>query len=175
MPVALRNTRRGPAVFSIPGERHLNFTWAGRGDATGADVIEIPDELIEHVQIRKMLSIGVLERVSAGDALEAASQQEAASRQRLAESSAPPTDVIERKQNNDLVSVPCQGPNSRGTGACGLPVPVRESARGDAPALCPAHSSLAPKFIEVDTGEFDTTSDVPRPIKSWVLPSTPQR
>lgn len=171
MPVTLQNIKRGSTVFSIPGERQHRYTWKGHGDPSGGDILEVPDDIAKDVNIRKMISRGILVEVDAEVAFAAVEQQMRAKAQQVQQAQQDVMQSMDPAINHDIVSVPCQGPNSRGNGDCGVLVAVKESNVGQAPALCPQHSVLANQFVEFDTGETKIVGDHPEAIKKWVRPT----
>lgn len=176
MPVTLRNTRRGPLAFSVPTERGTRrYIWAGAGDPSGGDIQEIPNDLMQDVQIRKVVARGFL--VEEDEAAGRAAQQKQidAAEARREQAASFVMDTLDPAANHDLVSVPCQGPNGRGTADCGAPVPVREADKGKAPALCPQHEALASQFIQVPTGEMVQVGDALVAEQRWVRPTVESR
>lgn len=169
MPVAVRNLKTGPTVFSIlEGENKIQVEWKGKGDPYGEDVQEVPDSLLEDTRFRRALTRGVLERVDREEADGFIARQSQGAREREDAAAQAAVQAIDPAANNDLVSLPCQGPNERGTGECGAPVPTREKDKGDAPVLCSQHESLAFQFVQVPTGQMVDKGDSLVPEQHWV-------
>ena len=174
MPVVVRNTKGGPTVHSIPEEK-IEIVWAGAGDPNGEDVQEVPDDVASRVAFRKAIQSGTFVVVTQEEANASFEAQTEAIRAKEAADLNRATTSIDLAANNDLVSLPCQGPGGRGTGQCGSPVPVRESARGDAPVLCQQHTGLASEFIQVEGEQMIEKGDRLEPEKIWVRPTLGER
>lgn len=58
MPALVRNTEKGPAVFSDIS-KNIAIEWQGAGDPNGEDVQHVPDEVIENVNFLKSLHRGI--------------------------------------------------------------------------------------------------------------------
>ena len=167
MPVAVRNTKTGPTVFSIPEDK-IEIEWQGAGDPEGRDIQEVPDAVLQDTRFRRAIAKGVLARVSDEEARAALDHQIQSAHDREAAAAAQAVSTIDQAANNDLVSLPCQGPGGRGTGECGTPVPVRESKKGDAPVLCPQHEGLVGEFAQVQTGQMIDKGATLEPETVWV-------
>lgn len=154
MPVLVRNMAEGPTVFSDPS-KNVSIEWERAGHPDGEDLQQVPDSLIDDVNFMKVISRGILKVEEAPEALrEAIEKQTAAFQRRSAASSQAATDVIDQAAHNDLVSVPCVGPNERGTGECGAGVPVRERTKNERPPLCDRHSHLTSEYVPQETDKM---------------------
>ena len=174
MPVVVRNTKTGPSVFSIPEEK-VEIVWGGAGDPTGEDVQEVPDAVASKTAFRKAVQRGIFVVVTQEEADASFDAQAEAARTKDADAATRAKTSIDMAANNDLLSFPCQGPDGRGNGLCGNPVPVRESERGSAPVLCPQHTGLAGEFIEVETDKMIDKGDRLESEKIWVRPTLAER
>lgn len=58
MPVLVRNSEKGPSVFSDPSA-NIAIEWQGAGDPNGEDVQHVPDSLIDNVNFLKALQRGI--------------------------------------------------------------------------------------------------------------------
>jgi hypothetical protein len=165
MPLVLvRNTQKGPTVFSDP-TANVAIEWQGAGDPNGEDVQQVPVAVTESVAFVKSLRRGIFAIESADQAtLDALDAQTRAFQDRTTAAAQQALGVIDQQANNDLITVPCIGPADRGTGACGQPVPVREKQRLDKPPLCSRHEALSSQFILVE-GEVDNTTG--QAVRTW--------
>lgn len=66
MPTLVRNTQRGPTVFSDIASR-VEITWGGRNDPEGNDFQYVPDSVVENVNFIRNLQQGIFEIVEATD------------------------------------------------------------------------------------------------------------
>ena len=171
-PVLMRNTQAGPTVFR-DDTSETDVTWLGAGDPMGRDVQAVPVKYLENVNFIRILSAGILEIEEASEDIREALRgqlQSPAMRhqaklwsQQHGEAAQASVDRIERTSNNDYVTVPCIGPGSRGSGECGEPVAVRETAKDERPALCPSHVVLEPQYV---MSESDRIVDG-KAVKLW--------
>lgn len=154
MPLLVRNMAEGPTVFSDLS-KNIAIEWQGAGNPDGEDLQQVPDSLAEDVNFLKTIQRGVLVIEEAPDALmEAIAKQTAAYERRSSVATANAKDAIDQQAHNDIITVPCIGPNNRGTGECGEPVPVREKTKNDHPPLCERHKPLASSFVMEETDKF---------------------
>lgn len=58
MPVLVRNTEKGPTVFSDIS-KNIAIEWQGAGDPNGEDVQHVPDEVTDNVNFLKSLQRGI--------------------------------------------------------------------------------------------------------------------
>lgn len=63
----VRNTQRGPTVFSDPKE-NIAIEWQGAGDNHGGDVQPVPDSLMENVNFLRAVQMGTFVIEEDGDA-----------------------------------------------------------------------------------------------------------
>lgn len=165
MPVAeqeaAQNMLGGPLVLASDQKGTFSVEWQGMGDPNGEDVQFIPDEVAKCPAYKKALRRGLLRRVQLDDegVTQAFDRQQSAWEARTTEGDKVALATIDRVQNNDLITVTCIGPNSRGNGPCGADVTVRERVKNDAPPLCSQHVVLAHEFIPTQdtTGEQTVT------------------
>lgn len=163
MPVLVKNVEPGPSVFTDPVTK-VQVEWQGAGDTNGEDVQQVPDELINNVSFLKAIQRGVFEVVEATDEIKAKLEQQTSSwKNRQEEAEKASVDAIDQQANNDLVTVPCIGPNQRGAGECGEPVPVREKTKDEKPPLCSRHQGLAPQYVVTETDQFVDG----KPVSKW--------
>ncbi len=148
----VRNHAPGPLVFTDDASK-VAIEWQGAGDANGGDVQEISDVVASNYHFRRAISRGLLTVESTGDVslddlvgLRRPSVQDV---DRLAVEQ-----TIKRETQNDLVSVPCQGPSPRG-GQCNADVLMRVTQRASRPPLCSTHEGLASQYVVVSTDLVD--------------------
>lgn len=144
----VRNRQDGPTVYTYGATAKDYIEWGGRGDLNGEDIRQISTEVLEQSQFQQMIKRGVLEIVEDQELIDSAdkAQQEHWER-RQGRSEDQARNSIENTANNDLLMESCVGPSSRGTGRCGVEVPVREVDRSKRPPLCDRHKDLEPEFI----------------------------
>lgn len=163
MPVLVRNTEAGPTVFT-DANTNTQVEWQGAGDPSGEDVQQVPDKLVENVSFLRAVNRGILVVEEATDEVMAALARQTTSwKERRAKAEAASADAIDEQANNDLISVPCIGPSTRGQGECGEAVPVRENRMYDKPTLCPRHAALAPQYVFTETDKLVDG----RSVKKW--------
>jgi hypothetical protein len=160
-PILIRNTKPGPTVFT-DAKSGAEITWGGANDAMGDDVQAVDADLLKNTEFLRSLSRGTFEVESApADVLEALQGHlDSPALRRQAANWAAKQDAekntsiekIEHKDKNDIVSISCVGPNTRGDGECGEQIAVRESAKNDKAPLCPTHSQLAPQYVLTEDG-----------------------
>jgi hypothetical protein len=154
MPLLVRNMAVGPTVFSDPST-NVAIEWERAGHPDGEDLQQVPDALSDNVSFLKCVQRGILQIEDGPEALKEAIAKQTAAYERKSQQSAQATaDAIDPEADNDLVSVPCVGPNERGTGECGAPVPVREKSKNDHPPLCPKHSQFISQFVPEETDKL---------------------
>lgn len=156
MPVLVRNTQSGVTVLaSDPKGTHF-VEWQGANDPSGGDVQIVPQEVVDSVPFARAIQRGILVIENPEDNPEivnALTKQNQAWRSRNEQALSDITSTIEQTTNNDVVSVPCVGPNTKGTGTCGVDVPVRDQDRNAKPPLCPQHEALASQYVSTETDE----------------------
>lgn len=172
-PILLQNETQGPLVFQ--DNDGLDVVWQAKGDPIGADVQPVPMTFLENANFIRILNKGTLSLYEASDdireQLEAivsspAMKHQATVWQRQQQNAAAEkVVVVDRQANRDFVTNKCLGPDSRGTGNCGIEVSVREVALGQKPPLCPAHAHMAPQFISTEVQAADGTGEI-----VWSMP-----
>lgn len=70
MPVLVRNTEKGPSVFSDP-TANIAIEWQGAGDKDGEDVQHVPDSLVDNINFLKALQRGIFVVEAATDEMKA--------------------------------------------------------------------------------------------------------
>lgn len=149
-PMMVRNTEKGPTILSLDPKGSSFVEWQGSGDMNGADVQIVPDEYRQNVAFLRAVQRGILVIENADDnpdVLDAIGKQNAAWEARRQRAASEAEASIDQQANNDIVTLPCVGPNARGQGICGTDVPVRDIQKDQKPPLCSNHSDLAPQFI----------------------------
>ncbi len=168
MPVLVQNNQAGPTVFSDMKDNRL--TWEGKGDPAGGDVQMVSDDLVtKDVNFLTAIRKGIFTVVEAPEDIQRAIDAQVGRFQaRSAQAQDSALAAIDPEVNNDLVSLPCIGPATRGNGKCGEPVAVREKKADDAPVLCPKHASLAAQYVRIETGNMKETREALVPEIAWV-------
>lgn len=163
--VMARNTKPQVVVLSSDAKGSDYVEWQAAGDPSGGDVQIIPDTLAQSVQFIKLVQRGVMVVDNADQNPEvsiAIERQRAAFEQRTKSASEKAQATIEHTAQNDMLSLPCVGPDSRGQGKCGVEVPTREKTKDEKPPLCSQHAPLAPQYVPMDEQEGTAV------VKRWV-------
>ena len=170
MPLLVQNRATNTTIFS-KGE--TTIIWAAHGDPMGNDEQRCPDSFAEDVDFLKSLDVGLLVVVSSDkpELMERLVRQSEQYQQRQEASVARQAGIIDRKQDRDLISIECIGPNPNGRGVdlCGASVLVRAASKGDVPPLCPRHLSLAPNFYATNAGSRGEGATDTAPGKTSVV------
>ena len=155
--VYARNTMNGVTVMSSDPKSTQFVQWEAAGDQNGGDIQPIPAELMRTPAFVAAVRKGILAVVDPNAHLglddSNLSLDEILGKQRDAWNSRRETadeDIratIETTTNNDLVTLPCIGPSTRGSQNCGEDVTVRELTKYDAPPLCHRHIGLANEYV----------------------------
>lgn len=165
MPVLLvRNTLDGPLVLSSDPKGTHFVEWGPAGDEMGNDVQPCPEEFVNLPAFHKQVQRGTLVVENPEDnpeVLQIIERQNKAWRDRQSGAAAKATEVIDPEKNDDIVTLQCVGPNSRGGGQCDTQVPVKDKTKNDKPPLCSTHADLASQFVPDEKVEGNKT------IKSW--------
>lgn len=172
--VVARNTEPRVVVLSSDPKGSEYVEWAGANDPTGNDIQIVPESVAQSVAFIKLINRGVIiiENPDDNPDLNAAiERQNAAFRARVNNESQAIAATIETPQNNDMVVLPCIGPDSRGQGQCGADVMTREKTKNDKPPLCPVHAPLAPQYIPSEEQQGTVN------VKKWtrVTMGSPER
>lgn len=176
MPVLVRNTESGRTVFSDPVKK-ISVEWAGAGDPNGEDLQQVPDEIVTgSAAFIKTLQRGILVVEEASEETKAVLDKQTSSfRARQEQAAQVASSTMDQQARNDLISVDCIGPNARGTGSCGDPVPVREKDLDAKPPLCPKHKSLEPQYVVEETEDFIVIDGKATAKKTWIRMATGPR
>jgi hypothetical protein len=155
--VYARNTMNGVTVMSSDPRSTQFVQWEAKGDPGGGDVQPIPAELMRTPAFVAAVRKGILTVVDpdAHTSLDdrGVSLDEILNKQREvwdSRQAAANEDIratIETTTNNDMVTLPCVGPSTRGSQNCGEDVVVRELSKYDAPPLCQRHIGLKSEFV----------------------------
>ena len=158
MPVTMvRNTLPGPTVISSDPKGTHQVEWAGKGDPMGGDVQPVPQEIIDTVPFWNAIQKGILAVENLEDHPElqqTLDRQNASWKARQSMAAEQATAAIDQEANNDIVSVPCIGPDGK-NGKCGADVAVRDKTRDDKPPLCEKHAALAGEYVAEELGVVD--------------------
>jgi|SRR5665213_99000 len=160
-PILIRNTKLGPTVFT-DAKSGAEITWGGANDTMGEDVQAVDADLLKNTEFLRSLSRGtfvvegapdeVLEALAGhldSPALRRQAANWAAKQEQEKNTS---IELVDHKAKNDIVSVSCIGPNTRGDGECGDSIAVRENAKNEKAPLCPTHAQLAPQYVLTEDG-----------------------
>lgn len=152
-PLRVRNLERNTTVFAktINGNSHrITFGAAG----TPNDTLRVPIELAEDIDFLNSLEMGIIEVVDGpADVVEYLQFETKRVREEREEQAQRASEVLDRRQDRDLVGVTCIGPAPAGrTGKCGRSLIQSAKQQGEVPPLCPDHTHLAPTFHLVESG-----------------------
>lgn len=157
-----RNTLKNVVVLASDPKGTIQIEWQPAGDPNGGDMQIIPDEIVSLPQFTRLVLRGAIVVESAdADVSEILERQQAAFDSRMSGAAAKAEESIDREEQKDLLQVPCIGPDARGIGECGNPVPVREKTKDDVPALCSTHSGLAGQYVQHEV------QDGTQVVKKW--------
>lgn len=157
-PTLTRNTLKQVVVLSSDPKGTEQIEWKPAGDPSGDDIQPVSDVILGLPAFSKLLARGIIKvEEASAETQEALDRQTAAFMGRL-NSQTKAEDVMDRQTNNDLLSVECIGPDDRGTGACGTPVPVNEKSKDEKPPLCNKHGHLAAQYVSHEVQEGTTIS-----------------
>lgn len=179
MPLTVQNNATNTTLFALPGGKQP-IIWAGTGDPMGDDVQRVPDDLAKDIDFLRSLDQGLLTVVDADDPEILDGLQRSATNfaERQAASTARAEAMMDRRQDRDLVAVPCLGPDQRGNeGGCGAQVLQRASeikGSDPKPPLCDRHKPLAPQFYltqDGSRGEGATEARAGEITRTWKRPT----
>lgn len=159
----VRNLMGGPTVLTPDPSSQEFIRWEGAGDPEGGDVQLVSETAAASVPFARAVARQILsvesEASSTPEAVAAhlAHQHNAAQAAR-ATAEAAVAEVVVREADKDLLGVPCVGPDTRGTGACGELVSVPHTDRNIRPPLCTRHKPLAAQFVPEDAVEGEKTT-----------------
>lgn len=147
--VYARNLQDGVTVMSSDPNSTQFVQWEANGDPSGGDIQPVSAELAESPPFLKALRQGILTLAVAEEGAldEVLGKQADAWNARQATAQDDIRATIETTTNNDMVTLPCVGPSSRGAQNCGEDVTVRELTMYGAPPLCHRHAGLASEFV----------------------------
>jgi hypothetical protein len=172
--VAARNTKKQVVVLSSDAKGSEYVEWQPSGDPAGGDIQIVPESIANSVPFIRLLQRGIIEKMDAS--LEevfdqAVLRQREAFEKRSSGAAQQALASIDDVAQNDVISMPCVGPDSRGQGRCGADVPVREQTKNDHPPLCQQHQALASQYVPSE--EQEGTSSVRKWVR--VTMGTPER
>jgi hypothetical protein len=152
-PLKVQNQMGNKSVFAkvVDGNSH-NLRWEANGYP--GDTLRVPYALIEDTDFINSLESGVLKVVSGPpEIMEAlAFETEQVQRDR-AEAEQKATDMLDRRQDRDIVGATCIGPGPEGrTAACGRALLQSAKQKGEQPPLCTQHAHLAPNYYLAEAG-----------------------
>lgn len=159
-PMMVRNTQKGPLVFSPDGDANNYIEFQGAGDPEGRDLQIMPGEMANNVQFRRNLNLGLLTVEENNIDIDSAlAGQRAGWEQRQAGMTASAMESIEHAADNDILMKECIGPGTRAGENCGASIPQRADAVAVHPPLCQAHNHLAGQFRSQRTGRISGNQD----------------
>lgn len=154
-PVAIRNLKRGPAVFATI-DRSVEYEWKGAGDPAGGDIQYVAPEVLANPKFKDAMDRRVFEIVEdAEDVVDATARHIQARLDREAAAQAEVDSALQPENLNDYVSLDCVGPGGTplAPGPCGRQVPLLASDLSTKVPLCTSHDHLAPEYLPSQTGE----------------------
>lgn len=172
--VVARNTEPRVVVLSLDPKSSDYVEWQAADDVSGNDVQIVSEAIAQSVPFLRLCQreVIVVENMDENPGIQAAlERQNAAYRARTSTASSEALASIEKPQQNDMIALPCIGPNGRGQGNCGADVMVRERTKNEKPPLCPQHASLAAQYVPSE--EQDGTNRVRKWYRATM--GTPER
>lgn len=151
--LTVKNLMPNSTVFSkqVNGDPFkVQFAAAGH---TG-DTQRIPVGLAEDIDFLNSLENGVLEVIGGPEDVVAALKFETNRvREERAEQASAATEMLDRRQDRDMVGASCIGPAPAGReGKCGRPLIQSAKQQGEVPPLCSEHAHLTPTFYLAEAG-----------------------
>lgn len=152
-PLRVQNLEANMTVFAkqVNGDPfRVQFSAHGHS----GDTQRVPLALCEDIDFLNALESGVLKIVDGPEEIVEALQFETERvRAEREASAAKSTDLLDRRQDRDIVGVTCIGPAPAGrSGNCGRSLIQSAKQQGEVPPLCSEHQSLAPTYHLVETG-----------------------
>lgn len=155
--VYARNLQNGVTVMSSDPKSTQFVQWDASGDPSGGDIQPVSASLAESPAFLKAVRQGILLVMNPdgstsvegpGTSLDQIlDKQRDAWNSRQDSAQADIRATIETTTNNDMVTLACVGPSSRGQQNCDEAVVVRELQKYDKPPLCSRHTGLASEFV----------------------------
>lgn len=147
--VYAQNTLNKHVVLSSDAKGSDFIEWHAAGDPNGNDLQIVPPDIAKTAAFQRLVNRGIvtLSDENSPEVIASFAAQRASWVSRTTKTSEAAQASIERTQQNDTLSMPCIGPDSRGTGQCGTQVPVKEKTKDERPVLCAQHIGLAPQYV----------------------------
>ena len=163
--VIAQNETDAVIVLSSDPKGSEQVEWKAKDDPNGEDVQVIPEVIAKSPAFAKLINKGIVTLLQAPEAYqEAIDKQRASFDARMKGAQAKAEASISEEAKNDMISVPCIGPDSRGAGQCGNLVPVREKVKDEQPPLCPSHVAMKAQFLVEEVQEPGSTTIT----KKWI-------
>lgn len=149
-PTMVRNHAAGPTVFT---SQNQHVEWAGAGDPMEGDLQPVPEIFLNDVQFHRNLARGIFSVEQAPESIqEALAAHKAEYESRIARQQNASIAALDTTRTDDSLMVGCVGPSDRGTGTCGIEIPLKASDVGKRPPLCTQHAQLSGQYVaEEDT------------------------
>jgi hypothetical protein len=145
-PILIRNTTKGPVVFSASPTDYVE--WQGAGDPMGGDYQPVSPTWVDNPQFRRMMTRKILVVEEADAETEAAlAKHEEDWNRRAADRANASKDSLDQAPNNDLIVRKCLGPGSKPGENCGTEVSVKVQDQEKKPPLCTQHEHMAGQFV----------------------------
>lgn len=144
-PTMVRNTAKGPTVFT---SQNQHVEWAGAGDPMEGDLQPVPELFLNDVQFHRMVARGIFAIESAPESIqEALDAHKREYTERMARQQNASIAALDTTRTDDSLMLACVGPSDRGTGTCGIEIPVKASDVAKRPPLCTQHAQLAGQYV----------------------------
>lgn len=152
-PLRVQNQEGNRTVFAkVIDGNSIRIVFEPRGHQ--GDTQRVPVSVAEDIDFINSLEVGVLKVVGGPpEVVEALQFETEQVRQEREQQATQSMDVIDRRQDKDIVGVQCIGPAPEGrSGECGRSLIQSAKQSAETPPLCNAHAHLAPKFYLVQAG-----------------------
>jgi hypothetical protein len=166
--ILVRNLRPGPTTLTPVENSSEYLVWQGAGDPEGQDVQLVSEEAAKSIPFQRAVARQLL-AIEGDDAPKLdpmvqahLDRQAAIAEAKRAQTEAEIENGIDRADQRVLHGIPCVGPNTRGTGECGVLVSVPGKNKDLTPPLCERHKPLAINYIAEVVEEGD------KQITKWV-------
>lgn len=152
-PLMVKNLEGNATTFAkVVNGNALNLRWTAKGHP--GDTQRVPYDIVEDTDFLNSLEQGIFEVVDGEpEYVEFLRRETSAVRDRREQEAAKATDMLDRRQDKDMVGVSCIGPAPAGReGECGKALVQSAKAAAEQPPLCSLHSNLSHQFFLAEAG-----------------------
>lgn len=153
-PLMVQNMEGNMSVFAktVDGDPTFRVTFAANGHR--GDTQRMPVALAGDMEFLNSLERGILKVVGGpADLVEALQFETEQVRAEREAADARDTEMLDRRQDRDIVGLKCVGPAPTGrTGTCGRSLIMGAKEQAERPPLCDEHESLSTQFYLAEAG-----------------------